>query len=188
MPLITPDYARENARLHSVDPKFGAEGYLWAYHVAGIALVHECKTILDYGCGKGTLGTVLRDVMFEHEHLSGGVQFAFGVREYDPGIPGKDARPSPADLVASLDVLEHIEPDCVDDVLGDLARLSIEKLFVVISTKPSKRIMADGRDTHVSLHDDAWWAAKFKERGFVIEREWNTGLRLWVALLSPPSG
>lgn len=171
--LITPDYAAEQARLHRTDPMFGAEGSNWAYLIAGIAKLDACNSILDYGCGKGSLA---REFW--------GRQFA--VTEYDPGIPGKDMRPEPADLVACLDVMEHIEPDCLDAVFDDLRRLSRYLLFVVVSTKLSKRIMADGRDTHVSLHDDAWWANAFTSRGFKIKRQWNTGLRLWVALLSPP--
>lgn len=172
--LITPAYARENARLHEVDPMFGAEGYLWAYHVMGIAVLESCESVLDYGCGKGTLAKVIRGYL------------DLDVNEYDPGVPGKDALPKSADLVVALDVLEHIEPDCLDAVVADLAALSHNALFVVISTKLSKRKMADGRDTHLSLHDDAWWAAKFKSHGFSIVRTWNTGLKLWVALLVPP--
>lgn len=169
---ITPAYAAEQARLHATDPMFGAEGYQWAYLVAGITFVEGCQSVLDYGCGKGTLADALAGTI--------------PVGEYDPGIPGKDGEPWVSDLVVALDVIEHIEPDCLDAVIADLARLSRRYLFVVISTKLSKRIMADGRDTHLSLHDDAWWAAKFTERGFMIKRIWNTGLRLWVALLVPP--
>ncbi len=169
--LISEGYAKENARLHNVDKVYGSEGYLWAYLIAGIAWLERCYTVLDYGCGKGTLAKALGPFI--------------PVTEYDPGIAGKDAPPEPADLVVCLDVLEHIEPDCLDAVLADLARLAQKKLFVVISTKPSKRIMADGRDTHLSLHDDAWWTERFKARGFTINRVWNTGLRLWVALLKP---
>lgn len=171
--LITEAYACENRRLHSVDPKFGAEGYLWAYHVAGIARLHGCETILDYGSGKGTLTKEL-------------TRNGFKCAEYDPGFPGKEAPPASADLVACLDVLEHVEPDCVGDVINHLARLAELKLFVVVSTKPSKRLMADGRDTHISLHDDAWWHQKFLDHGFRVVRVFNTGLRLWVALLNPP--
>lgn len=166
---ITPAYAREQARLHSVDPMFGAEGYLWAYLIAGIATLEGCKSVLDYGCGKGTLAKALT---------------GFRVEEYDPGIPGKDGPPVRCDLVVALDVLEHIEPDCLDAVLRQIAELSSGVVFVVISTKLSKRLMADGRDTHLSLHDDAWWASKVTASGFKIKRTWNTGLRLWVALLT----
>lgn len=173
METITQAYARENARLHSVDPMFGAEGYLWAYHVAGIALIEDCRSILDYGCGKGSLKKELARTRLH-------------IEEYDPGIPGKDAAPLSHDLVVALDVLEHIEPDYLDAVMKDLAILSRKVLFVVISTKLSKRIMADGRDTHLSLHDDQWWSRKFIGSGFKIRRTWNTGLRLWVALMDVP--
>ncbi len=172
MATITPAYAAEQARLHATDPMFGAEGYLWAYLVAGIATLERCRSILDYGCGKGTLARELAGFRL--------------VEQYDPGIPERSGNPLSCDLAVALDVLEHIEPDCLDAVIDDLARLSRRYLFVVISTKLSKRLMADGRDTHLSLHDDAWWAAKFTERGFTIKRTWNTGLRLWVALLVPP--
>lgn len=172
--LITPRYAAEQARLHATDPKFGAEGYRWKYFIAGIAVLEGCRSILDYGCGKGTLA----------KHLRGA---GLKVEEYDPGITGKDLAPEPCDLVVCLDVMEHIEPACLDDVFADLARVTRQHLFVVVSTKLSKRIMADGRDTHISLHDDAWWATAFSDRGFKIRRTWNTGLRLWVALLGGPA-
>ncbi len=171
--LITPSYAREQARLHSVDPIFGADGYLWADLIAGIASMEGCRSVLDYGCGKGTLAKELAPTRLH-------------VDEYDPGIPGKDRIPLSCDLVVALDVLEHIEPDCLDDVIKDLRVLARIALFVVISTKLSKRKMADGRDTHLSLHDDAWWIGKFRHsRMFDIKRTWNTGLRLWIALMVP---
>lgn len=169
--LITAEYARENARLHATDKKYGSEGFLWATHVAGIATLEDCASILDYGCGKGTLAKALRG--------------KFDIGEYDPGVPGKDQVSGNYDLVVSLDVLEHIEPKCLDEVIQHLESLTKKYLFVVISTKPSKRIMSDGRDTHLSLHDDAWWSNKFSSSGFIVQREWNTGLRLWIALLWP---
>lgn len=172
--VITPEYAREQVHLHATDAHYGSEGYLWAYMVAGIARIEQCRSVLDYGCGKGTLARALQ-----------GVDVA--VTEYDPGIPGKDQRPSePSDLVVCLDVMEHIEPDFVDDVIEDLAKLARKTVFIVVSTKLSKRLMRDGRDTHVSLHDDAWWSETFIRHGFEIRRVWNTGLRLWVALMNVP--
>jgi hypothetical protein len=172
--LITPDYARENARLHAVDAVYGSEGHLWAYLIAGIARIERCGSILDYGCGKGTLAKALAGVEVE-------------VVEYDPAVPGKDKSPSEAcDLVVCLDVMEHIEPDCLDDVIADLARLARKSLFVVIATKPSKRRLADGRDTHLILRDDPWWLSQFTARGFAIRRVWATGLRSLIVLMNPP--
>lgn len=167
---ITPAYAQEQARLHATDPMFGAEGHLWAYLVAGIAQIEGCGTVLDYGCGKGTLAKALdtTDLL---------------VGEYDPGVPGKDIAQEPADLVVCLDVLEHVEPKCLDAVLDDLTRLTAKLLFMVAANKPSKRIMSDGRDTHLIIGSDEFWLKKFTERGLVIRRTWNTGLRATVALM-----
>ncbi len=64
--------------------------------------------------------------------------------EYDPAVAGKDLPPEPADLVVCTDVLEHIEPDCLDDVLSDLARLTKKVLLVNISTRPAVKVLADG--------------------------------------------
>jgi hypothetical protein len=77
--LITPAYARENARLHTVDPTYGVEGHLWAYLISGIARMENCRSVLDYGCGKGTLAKALA-----------GTDLC--VTEYDPAIPSKDTR------------------------------------------------------------------------------------------------
>lgn len=168
--LITPAYAQENARLHEVDPTFGAEGHAWGYLVAGIAYVEDCETILDYGCGKGSLAEAVGPAVFE----------------YDPAIPGKDEPPISCGLVACLDVLEHVELACLDDVLNDLARLARKKLFVVISTKRSKRLLSDGRDSHLIVRNGEDWRATFEAKGFTVKREWETGLRQWVALMDPP--
>lgn len=171
MRTITPLYAAEQRRLHATDPTFGVQGYLWAYHVAGIATIEDCRSVLDYGCGKGTLGEELR----RNTRLA--------VEEYDPGIPGKDGLPLSCDLVVSLDVLEHIEPFCLEAVLNDLKMLTRKCLFVVISTKLSKRIMADGRDTHLIVRNPEDWTKTFVDAGFKIKRTWDTDRRLWIALM-----
>jgi hypothetical protein len=71
---------------------------------------------MDYGCGKGTLGAKL----------------PFPIWEYDPAIPGKDGVPRPADLVVCLNVLEWVEKDMLDNVLGDIVRCARKCVFAVI--------------------------------------------------------
>lgn len=168
--LITPAYVDEQIKLHA-DPKYGSGSHRHAYLVAGIARLERCDTILDYGAGKGTIGSVLR---------AGGLNVA----EYDPGMPGKDAMPEPADLVICLDVMEHIEPPCLEAVFAHLASLANRRLFVDVSTKYTKnRWLSDGRNSHLIVKDDAWWRENFRAHGFKILREWNTGVRAWVALM-----
>lgn len=171
--LITPEYVLEQHELHK-DPAYGSGSHRHAYLVAGIARLENCGTILDYGCGKGTLGNILRGARIK-------------LTEYDPGVPEKSHAPVPADLVTCLDVLEHIEPECFDAVLANLARLAQKRLFVDISTKFTKsRWLSDGRNSHLIVNEDAWWHNEFKQRGFKIMRTWNTGVKAWVALMKPP--
>lgn len=172
--LFTPPYAAEQRRIHETQAAYGSRGFYWAYLLAGIAQLEGCKTILDYGCGKGTIGNSFREA---------GLNI---VIDYDPGVAGKDRVPSPADLVVAVDVMEHIEPECLTDVLADLAGLTKKILFVAIATMPSKRWMADGRNTHLIVENDDWWRAEFEGVGFSVRRVWKTGLQEWVCMMNAP--
>lgn len=171
--LITPAYAEEQRRLHA-SPDYGSGSHRHAHLVAGIARLEGCRSVLDYGCGKGTIGAILR------------ARSDLDVREYDPAIAGKDHAPQPADLVTCLDVMEHIEPPCFDDVLADLRRLSTKRLFVDVATKFTKsRWLSDGRNSHLIVEENEWWRHEITRRGFKVIREWNTGVRAYVALMKP---
>ena len=172
--LYTPDYAAEQRRIHETQDAYGSRGFNWAYLSCGIARIEKCTTILDYGCGKGTLGNTFREAGLAN------------VVDYDPAIPGKDRPPQPADLVVAVDVMEHIEPDCLQDVLRDLVRVTKKILFVAISTIPSKRTMLDGRNTHLIVEGGAWWRAKFERHGFQVRRVWHTALPEWVCMMNAP--
>lgn len=171
--LLSGRYRTEIGRLHRVDGSWGSRGYNWAYMVAGIALIERCSTILDYGCGKGTLSETLR---------VGGLHS----KGYDPGIAGKEYPPAPADLVVCTDVLEHIEPDCLASVIGDLVRVTRRLLFVAISTRPAGRQLSDGRNAHLIIKEAGWWRGQFDAK-FEVRRVWNTGEHEWVALMNTRS-
>lgn len=168
MALISPDYVREQQILHESDA-YGSRGFNWGYLVAGIAKIEGCRTILDYGCGKGTLGRTLTDA-------------GLACHSYDPAVEKFAKRPMPADLVVSVDVLEHIEPVCLDAVLDHIAGLTVRVLFVAISTIKAKRFLTDGRNAHLLVEDGAFWRPKFEARGFRVRRVWDDP-REWVALM-----
>ncbi len=112
------------------------------------------STVLDYGCGQG----VFKDVL--------GIRY--DIREYDPSIEGKDERPSPADIVVCADVLEHVEPDLIDNVLADLRNLTRRTAIMVIATHPSAKFLADGRQSHLILESARWWRQRIEEK-FLID-------------------
>jgi 2-polyprenyl-3-methyl-5-hydroxy-6-metoxy-1,4-benzoquinol methylase len=140
--LISPAYREQNQKLHESNPLYGTSSAAWAPKVRELLASFNGKSVLDYGCGKGKLAAALPDI---------------DVREYDPCIPGKDAEPKPADIVACTDVLEHIEPECLDDVLKHIRSLTGMVAFLNISTKAAIKTLPDGRNAHLLIKDEEWW-------------------------------
>lgn len=142
--LISDSYRALNETLHGTH-RYGARGDKWAQKVRDLADTFEARSILDYGCGKGALKTALA------------LDTDIDIREYDPAIPGKTALPAPADLVVCTDVLEHIEPDCIDAVVAHLKGLTRHVLFVVVSTRPAVKTLTDGRNAHLIVQPLETW-------------------------------
>lgn len=152
--LISDEYRALNAQLHRDRPDYGTSGHRWAKAVMDLAKQYGAYTVLDYGAGKSTLKNALPPLA---EH---GIRF----EEYDPAVPGLDAPPSPADLVVCTDVLEHIEPDCLDAVLADLRRCTLKVAFLEIATRPAVKTLADGRNAHLIVEPPEWWLPKLDAR------------------------
>ncbi|MHC4372179.1 MAG: hypothetical protein ACYSW8_31630, partial [Planctomycetota bacterium] len=81
---------------------------------------------------------------------------------YDPAIEGINELPDrPFDIVVSSDVMEHIEPDCLDSVLVTLDRLTSRTQFHSIACDPAGLIMPDGRNCHLICERLEFWLDKF---------------------------
>lgn len=148
--LMTDDYLSMNAMLHLRFPSYGASGHKWAQVVNDLGHTD----VLDYGCGKGTLAKAL----------------GREIKEFDPAIPGKNLQPEPADLVVCTDVLEHIEPDFLDNVLGNIHYLCKKEALFVVATRPAHKTLSDGRNAHLIVEPVGWWRNKISKR-FVIKFE-----------------
>lgn len=167
MKLLTDEYLKLLRDKHAHKP-WGGTGHSWVPHVCSIVdkLPYNdmYTTVLDYGCGRGTLKTALQR---ERPDLS--------VKEYDPAIPGKDTPPDPAHIVVCTDVLEHVEEQFVDQTLKYLAALSLRSCFMVIACHLSYSLLPDGRNTHITVQLPDWWIERIKKafQGFevrVLER------------------
>ena len=155
---ISPAYLEQNRLLHA-GGSYGLGGQRWAESVRNICRVAGSRDVLDYGCGQRTLEKAL----------------GFPIRNYDPCIPGLDAAPEPADVVVCTDVLEHIEPECLDEVLDDLKRVVRRVGFLVIANRPAKKTLPDGRNAHLIQEDSAWWMPRLKSRFAVAYVKEMTG-------------
>lgn len=158
---LSPEYEKQIKKLHS-ESNWGNSGATWFHEIQrtvkgfGHPLATlEVDSILDYGCGKGTMKEVLEKYMFDGK-----------IYEYDPGIEGKEKLPEEdiVDLVISTDVLEHIEPEYLDVVLEEIRAYSHKYAFLVIACKPAKAILPDGRNAHLIVEPPDWWLKKLREK------------------------
>ena len=171
---ISPEYLKLNAGLHmDSSVLYGYKGHEQAASVLALADAHSCESVLDYGAGKRTLSQRLK---VDRPDLQ--------VRDYDPAISEISAPPSPADMVVCSDVLEHVEPEKLEAVLGHLRSLARKVLFVRVCTVPclSKKL-PDGSDPHRIVQPLEWWVKQF--HGFKVERELEHGDKYFALSLIP---
>lgn len=167
--LTSRNYRSVLERTHEVN-KWGGGGKSHVVDVIEFADQLSAVTVLDYGCGRGTLKPALREMDSRLAEC----------REYDPGIPAKAGMPEQADLVVATDVLEHIEPELVTNVLRHIRALSLRGAFFVIALSKAKLVLTDGKNAHLSIHDADWWIVALEQADFtVVRREKRKGLYVW---------
>lgn len=153
--LISESYKQLNRLKHATSLMYGTSGRAYANVARAMMDDLETENVLDYGCGKRTLEAAL----------------GIPLTNYDPCLPGFDAVPEPHDLVICTDVLEHIEPECLVDVLADLRRVTRKAAFLLIDTHPARKHLADGRNAHLILEDYDWWKQRIEDAGFDIQQQ-----------------
>jgi hypothetical protein len=159
--LISPDYKAQQEKLHE-NENYGVASVHYAPIVSEICNKLEVQHLLDYGAGKCRL---FQSIKVGHK---------MKLQAYEPAIEKLSTRPVPAEMVACIDVLEHIEPECLDNVLDDLAHLTEAVAFLTIHTGPAVKVLADGRNAHLTQQPMEWWLPKIWER-FDIQTVQVTG-------------
>ena len=157
-PLISEEYRALQQKLHE-NPKYGVASIKFAPLVADAIQALNVAAVLDYGAGKGHLATELRRL----------VPRPLAVHQYDPAIPAWAAIPPPTEMVACIDVLEHIEPALIDNVLDDLRRLVLRVGLFTVHTGAAQKVLADGRNAHLIQQPASWWLPKFLERFELVQ-------------------
>ena len=171
--LISEDYRAAQTALHRSDALYGNASIRMAKTVIGVLTEIRPPNLLDYGAGKGRLG----------EELKKAYPHPIEVRNYDPAIPAWAAPPAPTDFVVCLDVLEHIEPDYLENVLDDLRRVTLRHAFISIYTGPAQRVLPDGRNAHLIQKPPKWWLPKLMDR-FDLLNFFRLSNGFWVIVQS----
>ena len=151
--LISDEYRQMQTEMHR-NPNYGVASVAYAPLVAEVIEAMNATELLDYGAGKGRLALTLKDLLSPMPE----------VRHYDPAIPDWSARPEPCQVVACIDVLEHIEPEFIDNVLDDLQRVTGTVGVFTVATVAAMKTLPDGRNAHLTVQSHQWWLAKFLDR------------------------
>jgi hypothetical protein len=152
--LISESYKQQNADLHHAGG-YGVMGEHYAPLISGIINKIGVTHLLDYGCGSRL--SLARG-------LQGKVKGQLTYQAYDPCVKEYETPPVPAEMVACVDVLEHIEPDSIEEVLDHLQSLVEAVGVFTVDTGPAKKVLSDGRNAHLLQRPIEWWLAKFCER------------------------
>jgi hypothetical protein len=151
--LISDRYKAMNKRLHADHSDYGIVGGSKATAIVKMARERGFKTILDYGCGKGTFKAAVKKIAPD-----------LTVLEFDPAVKGKDSLPTKQpDLIVALDVMEHIEPEYLDAVLSTMHGLKPRLVVLLISVQPAEKTLPDGRNAHLIVQPPEWWHEKLSK-------------------------
>jgi hypothetical protein len=177
-PLISDEYRRQLQEKHGQDDEWGNTGIRYYSTMLQLVDHFSIKSILDYGCGKGTVGKKFREDQTQPGSKYADVQFL----EYDPGIDGKTDPTTKGELLINTDVLEHIEPELIDNVLADMGARTLRVAFMVISCVPAIHRLPDGRNAHLIIEHPNWWLEKLKKY-FIVTQAEHKGGELYVMAL-----
>ena len=154
--LVTDEYRELLAWEHENTP--GKWGHTASMYISDILIHSEGRTHwLDYGAGHGGLQIAIKAKCPNR----------FIITEYEPSRTD-EMIPIPHEYVVCIDVLEHVEPELIENVLDDLKRVTIDKGYFTISCRTAKKILRDGRNAHLIVKGPYWWIPRLSNR-FIID-------------------
>ena len=113
----------------------------------------DFSSLIDFGCGKGIFLKQMEE-LYPKIKLVG---FDPGVAEYT------NVEKVPCELLISCDVLEHVEPDHVDNTLREIDTLFTKFAYFKIANYVAKAVLPDGRNAHLIQEDENWWRKKIEK-------------------------
>lgn len=175
MPLFSDNYITQLKFLHQrTDRPRGFGGKikpLGAFHK--FYEKWQPKSVLDYGCGKAAILNHLKQT-YPKTTWHG----------YDPAVEiYKNIQQEKYTCIFSNDVLEHIEPFYLNNVLDHIWDLSEKYIWLRIDTRPARKSLMDGRNAHLILENQDWWQQKLTERaGNIVHMDLDKKGKLDVAI------
>ena len=169
MTLVTDYYRKVLETEHSLG-EWGVASTYQAETVYKLMRKWNQTELLDYGAGVGNLYKTL--VKFNPNVV---------VHHYEPGIEKWNVIPQPCNMVVCIDVIEHIEPECLDAVLLDLVRVTKKFAFITICTIEAQRVLNNGWNAHINIKTAAEWQNIFSQHFNILKSNiYESGIELWL--------
>lgn len=160
MAVISDDYKKQLNEVHTgrrPDKKWGTTGARNIGDEVVKYLEHRrgwIKTVLDFGAGQCSLEKYVKDKA---------VDVRVNWTNYDPGIPELSALPEGKfDLICSSDVMEHVEPEMVDETIQWQKDHAERGLLIMIACSECGLKLPDGRNAHLTVQEPKWWWDKYE--------------------------
>jgi len=124
--MVEDNYINQYSILHKQKPKYGASSEKLLKFVGEIIKNYGSKVILDYGCGKSNLTSMLEE------------DYNVKSYKYDPAIEEYSILPKcKIDFIICTDVLQHVPMYDIDRVLNKIKDISSNVLFYIKCAKNS---------------------------------------------------
>lgn len=122
-----------------------------------------CKSLLDYGAGKG-LAYRQTPLMLPSGESEKNLQTYWGLDRivcYDPGYEPFSVLPKERfDAVICTDVLEHCPEEDLDWILNEIFDYATRFVFLTVACYPAKKHLPNGENVHITLRKPDWWRRK----------------------------
>lgn len=166
--LISDDYRSMIEKVTKKQPWGGA--VIGAVkHIHKYALDNNCKSILDYGSGKSDFLNTLNKEFPDNK---------FDVTQYEPARAEYSHDPQVCDMTVCVDVLEHVEPTKLDNVLQHINDRTNNIFYFKICLVPALSTFEDGSNLHLIIEDKEFWLNKLAKHWVVGDLHY-TSAHIW---------
>lgn len=141
MKLLSEEHAKVLADTKLLYPNWGSTAHTKADYLDTLIEGPEVS-ILDFGSGTGSLSQALP---------------IHDITEYDPVGENSELPVGSFDFVVSIDVMEHIEPEYLDQVCLYQETVANKGIIHYINTRPAVKKLADGSNAHLIQEPVEWW-------------------------------
>jgi len=157
---------------YSQDMNYGSKN--WGAGVEQWIKANGVKSLLDVGCGNGQFAINVSAFISEVHALdiasvrSGNVlnDSTQIVKYHDADAKAIPLEDNSVEIVTAFDVLEHISPEELDQVLDEMNRVSTDGMVFSIALRVAQRDIPENT-LHLSVHNLQWWKEKLGKYGKV---------------------